>query len=106
MPTWPVAALSLVAGFAVAEATGVRPLGGAVLAVAVGWCALRWRYAVGAGRAAALVALYLAAFAASHLLADATGAWPAVLLAALVVGAVVWRAADRATGVDPRRSAA
>ncbi|MCW2996165.1 MAG: hypothetical protein JWQ18_3660, partial [Conexibacter sp.] len=27
-PTWPVAAGSLAAGFAVAQATGVRPLGG------------------------------------------------------------------------------
>ena len=32
MPAWPVAALSLVAGFAVADATGVRALGGVVLA--------------------------------------------------------------------------
>jgi hypothetical protein len=103
VPTWPVAAASLVAGFAVAEATGVRPLGGAVLAVAVGWCALRWRLTVGAGRAAALVALYLAAFAGSHLLAGVTGSWPAVVLAAALVGLLVWRAADTPTGVEPRR---
>ena len=90
VPTWPVASASLVLGFAVAQATGLRPLGGAVLAVAVGWCALRWRVMAGAGRAAALVALYAAAFVCSHLIADAIGAWPAVLLAAAVVGSAAW----------------
>jgi hypothetical protein len=95
MPTAPVAALSLIAGFGVAQATGVRPLGGVVLAVALGWCALRWRTAAGAGRAAALVALYLAAFVASHVLADVLGTWGAVLAVAAVVGAAAWLAADR-----------
>lgn len=95
MPTAPVVAASLVAGFAVADATGVRPLGGLVLAVAVAWCALRWRRTAGAGRAAALVALYLAAFVSSHLLADVAGTWGAVLLVAAVVGAAAWLVADR-----------
>jgi hypothetical protein len=100
MPTWPIAAGSLVAGFAVADITGVRPLGGAVLAVAVGWCALRWRNEAGGGRAAALVALYGASFVGSHLIADAIGAWPAVLTAATVVGAAAYTAVDATT---PRR---
>jgi hypothetical protein len=100
VPTAPVAAASLVLGFAVADATGVRPLGGAVLAVALGWCALRWRRSAGAGTALALVALYLAAFAASHALADPLGTWPAVLLVAGVVGAAAWLAADRRAPVD------
>lgn len=95
VPTAPVAALSLIAGFGVAQATGVRPLGGIVLAVALGWCALRWRTGVGAGRAVALVALYLAAFAASHVLADALGTWGSVLLVATVVGVAAWLGADR-----------
>jgi hypothetical protein len=97
MPTWPVASGSLIAGFAVAQATGVRPLGGAVLAVAAGWCALRWRNEVGAGRAIALVALYLAAFVGSHVLADAIGSWPAVLVAAALTGVAAWQAADAVT---------
>lgn len=87
-----VAALSLVAGFAVAELTGVRALGGLVLVAAVAWCALRWRRR-SAAVAAALVALYLLAFVASHLLADALGAWPSVLLVAAAVGLAARRAA-------------
>jgi NhaP-type Na+/H+ or K+/H+ antiporter len=94
-PTWPVAAGSLVLGFAVAQATGVRPLGGAVLAAGAVWCALRWRAAVGTAAAVALVALYLAAFAASHVLADALGAWGAVALVAAVVAAAAYLVADR-----------
>lgn len=95
MPTAPIAAASLIAGFAVADATGVRPLGGLVLAITVAWCALRWRRTAGAARAAALVTLYLAAFVASHLLADIAGTWGAVLLVAATVGAAAWLAADR-----------
>jgi hypothetical protein len=97
-PTWPVAAGSLVAGFAVAQATGVRPLGGVVLLAGVGWCAVRWRERAGTGRAAALAALYAAAFAGSHGLAHVIGAWPSVALVAAVVGAASYALADaRAT---------
>ena len=94
-PTWPVAALSLVAGFAVAQATGVRPLGGLVLVLGAGWCALRWREHAGISVAVALVALYVAAFAASHVLADVLGTWGAVATVAAVVGAAAWAAVDR-----------
>jgi hypothetical protein len=93
-PTWPVAAGSLALGFAVAQATGVRPLGGIVLAVGCGWCALRWRERVGTGRAAGLVGLYLAAFAGSHLLAHAIGAWPSVAVVSAVVAAGTYAVAD------------
>ena len=95
MPTALVAAGSLVAGFAVAQATGVRPLGGIVLAAAAVWCFMRWRRAAGTGVAAGLVLLYAAAFAASHALADVLGTWGAVLTVAAVVGAAVWLLADR-----------
>jgi hypothetical protein len=95
MPTWPVAAGSLIAGFAVAQATGVRPLGGLVLAAAVVWCALHWRRAAGTPAAFGLALLYLAAFAASHVLADVLGTWGAVLLVAAVVGGAAWAVADR-----------
>ena len=95
MTTWPVAAGSLVLGFAVAQATDERALGGAVLALGVAWCAVRWRRAAGTGRAVALVALYLAAFVASHVLADVLGAWGAVFSVAAVVGAAVYFTGDR-----------
>jgi hypothetical protein len=103
-PTWPVAAGSLALGFAVAQATGVRPLGGVVLVLGAAWCALRWREKAGTARAAGLVLLYVAAFAASHLLADPIGAWPSVALVAAVVAAGSYAVADagparRAVGV-------
>ncbi len=95
MPTAPVAAASLVAGFAVAQASGVRPLGGLVLVAAAAWCAVRWRRAAGTGVAALLVLIYAAAFAASHALADVLGTWGAVLTVAAVVGISAWLLADR-----------
>lgn len=93
-PTWPVAAGSLVAGFAVAQATGIRPLGGVVLLAGAGWCALRWRERAGTGRAAALAGLYVAAFAGSHGLAHVIGAWPSVAVVSAVVGGAAYAVAD------------
>lgn len=87
LPTWPVAAGSFVAGFAVAQATGVRPLGGLVLLAGVLWCLPRWHRGVGVVGAAGLTVAYAAAFAASHVLATAIGAWPSVLLLASAIGA-------------------
>jgi hypothetical protein len=100
-PTWPVAAGSLVLGFAVAQATGVRPLGGVVLVLGAGWCALRWRERSGAGRTAALLGLYAAAFAGSHGLAEVVGAWPSVAIAAGAVGAGAYALSDTAAARPP-----
>ncbi len=94
VPTAPVAAASLVLGFAVAQASGVRALGGLVLLAGVAWCAVRWRRAAGLGAALGLSAVYLAAFALSHVLADALGAWPSVAVAAAVVAGAAWLVAD------------
>jgi hypothetical protein len=103
--TWPVASGSLLLGFAVAQLTGIRPLGGIVLVAGCVWCALRWLRAVGAGRTAALVILYTGGFVVSHLIADTLGAWPAVLLVAAVVGAATYALADRAPSrVSPARA--
>ena len=96
--TWPVASGSLLLGFAVAQATGVRALGGLVLVAGCAWCALRWLRAAGVVRAAVLVAVYVAAFVGSHVVADALGAWPAVLLAAAVAGLAAYVLADGAGG--------
>jgi thiol:disulfide interchange protein len=94
LPTWPVAAGSLLVGFGVAQATGIRPLGGIVLVAAAGWCTRSWWRAAGAGRAAGLLGVYFAAFVGSHLVAEPLGAWPAVLLAAGVTGLAAWALAD------------
>jgi hypothetical protein len=92
--TWPVASGSLVLGFAVAQATGVRPLGGVVLALGAGWCALRWRRSVGIGRTGALIGLYVALFILSHVIADTLGTWGSVALVAALMGAAALLVAD------------
>lgn len=95
VPTAPVAAGSLVAGYLVARETGVRPLGGAVLAAAGAWCAREWARIGGAATAVPLTALYLGGFGASHPLAKRIGAWPSVLAVAVASGGAAWLAADR-----------
>jgi len=96
MVTWPVASGSLLLGFAVAEATGVRPLGGVVMLVAIGWCARRWLRTAGLPRTVALVLVYVGSFVVSHVVADALSAWPSALLAAAVTAVAVWALADSA----------
>lgn len=102
MPTWPIAGGSLVLGFAVADVTDVRALGGIVLVAAGAWLGHEWRRRAGLGRAIALAALYLAAFVASHVIADALGTWGAVITVAAVVAAASWVVADR-SGSSIRR---
>ncbi len=102
--TWPVASGSLLLGFVVAQATGIRPLGAIVLVAGCAWCALRWlrvRPAAPA-RTAVLVVVYLGAFVLSHVVADSLGAWPSVLLAAAITGLAVYALADSA--VSPARA--
>ena len=94
LPTWPIAAGTLLLGFGVAEITGVRALGGLVLFLGALACGLRWRVLVGLPRALPLVAAFLAGFALAHPLGDAIGSWPAVILVAAIVGAIAWRMAD------------
>jgi hypothetical protein len=93
-PTWPIAAGALVLGFAVADLSGSRPLGGVVLFLGGLACGLRWRVLLGLGRALALVVAFLAGFVLAHPLGHAIGAWPAVLIVALVVGGIAWRVTD------------
>jgi hypothetical protein len=72
----------LPAGFAVAVATGVRPLGGIVLVVLAALAA-RW----GSERRSKQVLWYVvvaACFAASHVLGQLIGAWGGVALVAAV----------------------
>ena len=98
-----VAAGSLLVGFAVAQVTGVRSLGGLVLVAAAAWCSVQWRRAAGWPVAVGLVLLYVAAFAAfaaSHVLARVIGAWPSVLTVAAVVGLASLAATRRTLAHD------
>ena len=94
VPTAPVAAGSLIVGFAVAAATGSRPVGGLVLLVGGLWCIREWTRRHGVRTAATLALAGLFAFLASHVLALAIGAWPSVLLVAAAMAAVAWTRAD------------
>jgi hypothetical protein len=78
-----------VGGFGVAELTGVRALGGLVLLVGAVACARAM--AAGPGRTALALGVALALFVLSHPLGHAIGAWPAVLVSALLAAAAVER---------------
>lgn len=95
LPTWLVAGGSLLLGFLVAQATGIRPLGGLVLLGAVAWCWLRWRAQAGTGVALVLTGAYAAAFVLSHVLARAIGGVPAVLLVSAAMALLTLALADR-----------
>ncbi|WP_426595085.1 hypothetical protein ACPPVS_05805 [Cellulomonas sp. McL0617] len=94
VPTAVLAGLTLVVGFAVAQATGVRALGGVVLLAGVAWCVVRSRSA-GWWRLSAVVLAGLVCFVASHLLAPVVGAWPSVILVGLVLAGVTYPLVDK-----------
>jgi hypothetical protein len=98
LPTAPLAAAGLIAGFAVAVATGSRPLGGVVLAGFGLVCLSIWRRRDGSRTAAVLAFVGLLAFALSHLLGLLIGSWPAVLAAAAFVAVASWRLSDARVG--------
>jgi hypothetical protein len=82
-----VAAATFLAGFGVAELTGVRAIGGLVLLAGGAWCAMATLRLTGPWAAALLVGVALALFVASHPLGNAIGAWPAVAVGAALVAA-------------------
>jgi hypothetical protein len=98
IPTAPVAAASLIAGFAVAVGTGSRSLGGVVLALGGLWCLQAWARRHGRRTAVILGCVGFAAFVVSHLLGLLIGAWPSVLCVSATVAAVVWIQADARAG--------
>ncbi|HHU45382.1 MAG TPA: hypothetical protein GXZ46_07130 [Actinomycetales bacterium] len=77
--TAPVIATGLIGGWLTARETGIRPLGGVVLAAAGIYAARTWYARKGIPATAALLATYIGAFGASHPLAKKIGAWPSVL---------------------------
>jgi hypothetical protein len=98
IPTAPVAAGSLIVGYAVAVASGSRPLGGLVLLIGGIWCMRAWTLRHGPRTAISLAGVALAAFIVSHVLGVLVGAWAAVLLVAAFTAAVVWVRADARGG--------
>jgi len=95
VPTAPVVAASLVGGYLVARESGVRPLGGAVLAAGGVVAGREWLRHAGPAGTVALAAVYLGGFGASHPLAKRIGPWPAVLAAAATSAAASWTLSDR-----------
>ena len=95
IPTAPVVAGSLVAGYLVARETKVRPLGGLVLAGTLAWAVPRWARTAGPAAAAVCTATYLGSFGGSHPLAKKIGPWGSVLSAAALSGAVAAVVGDR-----------
>lgn len=93
--TAPVTALGLVGGYLVARETGIRPLGGVVLGGAGLLAGRSWLAKTDPATTAALSAIYLGGFGASHPLAKKVGAWPAVLGVAAMSAAASHLLADR-----------
>jgi hypothetical protein len=104
--TAPLAATGLIAGFAVAVASGSRPLGGVVMAACGLTCIAVWLKRDGRRVAVQLTAVGLAAFALSHVLAAVIGAWPSVLVVSAVTAALCWRLSDSRRARLSRRAAA
>ena len=95
IPTAPVVAAGLLGGYLVARETEIRPLGGAVLAAGGIAAGTQWYRTSGALGTAALSAVYLGGFGASHPLAKKIGAWPAVASVAALSAATSWAVSDR-----------
>jgi hypothetical protein len=92
--TAPIAAAGLIAGYAVAVASGSRPLGGLVLAVFALVCVATWLRRDNRRTTLLLAIAGVAAFALSHVLGLLIGAWPAVLLTAAGMAVLCWHFSD------------
>jgi hypothetical protein len=94
VPTAPIAAAGLIAGFGVAVGTGSRPLGGVVLAACGLACMAVWARRDGTRVTVTLTASGLLAFAVSHLLGRVIGAWPSVIVVSAVTAGLCWWLSD------------
>jgi hypothetical protein len=96
-PSSVLVVVGLVGGFAVAQGTGNRGLGAAVLAVAGLAAAWLWVRRRGFVMACALGGTYLAAFVLAHVLALGVGlpAWLAVSLVTIAAAGFTYGVADR-----------
>ena len=98
IPTAPLLATGLVGGFALAQQTGVRPLGGVAMLGANVLAARQWYAVGGAPLAAGLTAAYWTAMGVSHPLAKKVGTWPSVLGVTAAASGAAWLLADRRSG--------
>jgi hypothetical protein len=93
-----VAGATFLAGFGVAELTGVRAIGGLVLLAGGVWCGRAALSIVGSRATIALLATAVALFVVSHPLGEAIGAWPAVATSAALVAGVAAALVGRRRG--------
>ncbi len=93
-----IAVGSLIGGFAIAQSTGSRPAGGAVLAVGGAAAGYLWWQEAGPVPTVANTGIYLAAFAGSHPLAKQIGAWPSVLAVSAATGVATYAITSVAAG--------
>ena len=95
-PSALLVAVGLAAGFAIAQGTGIRALGGAVFAVAGLAAGRLWVQRRGWPTALGLGGLYLGAFVLAHVLAIGAGfpAWLAVSLVTVASAGVTYAVAD------------
>lgn len=94
LPTAALTSLGLVGGYALANKSGNRQLGGAVMAAANAAALPTW-LKQGKGTALGLTAAYWGAMGGSHPLAKKIGAWPSVAVVAASTAAAAWAASDR-----------
>lgn len=94
LPTAALTSLGLVGGYALANKTGNRQLGGAVMAGANVLALPTW-IKHGPLTAVGLTAAYWGAMGGSHPLAKKIGAWPAVGTVAAGTALAAWVASDR-----------
>ncbi|WP_042530567.1 hypothetical protein [Corynebacterium singulare] len=86
--------LGLIGGWVTAKETGIRPLGGVILAAAGVWAGRSWWAKTNPATTAGLSALYAGAFGLSHPLAKKIGAWPSVLAVTAASAGAVYALSD------------
>ena len=100
VPTSLLVALGLVLGFGLADATGLRWLGGLVMLAANLLAVPAWLTVGGVRLAVGLTAVFWACMVVSHPLAHLVGTWPSVFAVAVVAAVAAWLLADRHRGAQ------
>ena len=95
LPTAAITAGSLIGGWQLARRTGIRPLGGVVLAAGGVLAGREWARRTNPAVTGALLATYVGAFGLSHPLAKRIGSWPSVLAVSALTAGASYAAADR-----------